>query len=72
MAQTSGQFGARWLSAKRVFVIALATLHGTLAGNLRRASAGPARPVPRYLGYAPGFIAVSAAAIAIFAVAKPF
>jgi hypothetical protein len=35
------------------------------------ATAEPARPVPRYLAYAPGFIAVSPAAIAILAVAKP-
>jgi len=71
LATVSGQFKAPWLSAKLVFVIALSALHGAIVGNLRRSIADPARPVPGWLAYAPAFIAVSAAAIAILAVAKP-
>lgn len=71
MAETSGQFGARWLSAKLVLVVVLSALHGALAGNLRKATADPGRPVPPYLRFAPAFVAGSVAIVAILAVAKP-
>ena len=71
LAQASGQFAARWLSVKLVIVVALSALHGALAGHLRRATADPARPVPRWLGYAPAAVAASVAAVAVLAVAKP-
>lgn len=72
LAVTSGQFGAPWLLIKLVFVVALAALHGGLAGNLRKATADPTRPLPQYLAYTPAFIAVSVATIGALAVAKPF
>jgi len=72
MAEVSGQFGAPWLSIKLVIVVALSALHGLLAGNLRKATADPARQVPGWIGYAPPGLAVSVAAIAVLAVAKPF
>jgi len=71
LATVSGQFSAPWLSIKLVFVIALSALHGVFARNLRLSLAEPARPAPRWLRYAPAFVAVSVTAIAILAVAKP-
>ncbi len=72
MAQTSGQFGAAWLWAKLVLVVALSALHGLLAGTLRRAVADPLRPVHGWIGWTPPFLAASVAVVAILAVAKPF
>ena len=72
MAVQAGWFEAPWLSIKLVIVITLSGLHGVLAGNLRKATADPARPVPRYLKYAPALIGVAVAMVAILVVIKPF
>ncbi len=71
MAETTGQFGAAWLSAKLVFVVALAAWHGLLAGRLRKATADPARAPPGWLIHGPAFVAITVAAIAVLGVAKP-
>ena len=72
MAETSDQFGARWLSLKLVLVVTLSALHGLLAGHLRRSVTDPTRPVPGWIGYAPPFLAASVAVVAVLAVSKPF
>ena len=66
-----GWFGAGWLSAKLLLVIALTGLHGIQAGALRRLAFEAGRP-PRSLGWAPVAVVLSFVAVALLAVAKPF
>ncbi|MBL6080061.1 CopD family protein [Belnapia sp. T18] len=66
-----GWFGAGWLSAKLLLVVALTGLHGLQAGALRRLALEAGRP-PRGLGRAPVAVVLSLVAIAVLAVAKPF
>ncbi|WP_043361439.1 CopD family protein [Belnapia sp. F-4-1] len=70
-ALDNGWFGAGWLSAKLLLVVALTGLHGLQAGALRRLAFQAGRP-PRGLGRAPAAVALALAAIAVLAVAKPF
>ena len=67
----SGWFGAGWLSAKLLPVVALTGLHGVQAGALRRVALGAGEP-HRSLAWAPVAVVLSFAAIALLAVAKPF
>lgn len=74
-AVQGGWFRSGWLQAKLVLVVLLSGLHGAQAGVLRRLVAPPgtgAPPPPPALGWTPVAAALSAAAIAVLAVAKPF
>ena len=71
VALGGGWFGAGWLSAKLLLVVALTGLHGIQAGALRRLALGAGEP-PRSLGWAPVAVVLSFVAIALLAVAKPF
>ncbi len=70
LALLQGWFPAHWLHAKLVFVVALSALHGLQSGSLRRLAAGGVRTrrqtMPTLL------IVISATAIAVLAVVKPF
>lgn len=70
-ALRGGWFGAGWLSAKLVFVMALTGLHGMQAGALRRVVLG-ARTPPAFIAWAPTAVILSFIAVALLAVAKPF
>jgi protoporphyrinogen IX oxidase len=70
-ALSGGWFGAGWLSAKLLLVVALTSLHGVQAGALRRLVLGAGNPQSG-LGWAPLAVVLSLVAIALLAVAKPF
>lgn len=63
-----GWFASIWLSAKIVFVLGLAGLHGALVGRLRRAAVGDPKPVGRTI---PTIGLVLLAAIVLLATIKP-
>ena len=67
-----GWFGSAWLIVKVCFVVFLSALHGMLHGVLRRSGREPGRPLPRMLHVFPAAIVVSAIAIAVLVVVKPF
>ncbi len=69
LAAGGGWFGAGWFSAKLVLVVLLTGLHGVQAGALRRAAD---RAPGGRLAWTPAVCAVSVAASALLAVAKPF
>lgn len=62
----------RILMIKLVFVVLLSALHGMMSGMLRRAVKGGARPMASFLQHFPAAIVVSAIAIALLVVIKPF
>lgn len=74
VAIQGGWFRSGWLQAKLALVVLLSGLHGVQAGVLRRLSTAPetGAPPPPALGWTPLAAALSAAAIAVLAVAKPF
>lgn len=72
LAGMGGWFSAPWLMIKLVFVVLLSALHGMMSGMLRRAVKGGARPMPSFLQHFPAAIVVSAIAIALLVVIKPF
>lgn len=61
-------FGAAWLSAKLVFVVALSALHGIQSGRLRRGSQGS----PVASSTAAPLVVACLVVIAVLAVVKPF
>lgn len=63
LAMAGGWFPQAWLIAKLVVVLALAALHGVLAGRLRRGL-----PPPRHVAT---LIVAGVAVIALLAVVKP-
>ena len=69
-----GWLSAPWFLIKLFFVVLLSALHGMLSGMLRRAvkGKGKARPIPRFVRHFPAMIVVSAVAVAVLAVVKPF
>jgi putative membrane protein len=72
LAHTAGWFGAHWLMAKLVLVIALSGLYGVLSAALRRASATPpAVPSRAWRTTAPIAI-LAVAAIVWLVLLKPF
>ncbi|MBL6453712.1 CopD family protein [Belnapia sp. T6] len=71
VALRGGWFGAGWLSAKLLLVVALSGLHGMQAGRLRRLALGGGPP-PNGLAWTPVAVALLLAVIALLAVAKPF
>lgn len=71
VASAGGWFSSPWLWAKLLLVAGLSGLHGVQSGRLRRLSQrGPDVPATGPFRIAAG-IAVSVAAIAVLAVAKP-
>ena len=70
---TSGQwFTAGWLQAKLVYVVLLSGLHGIQTGHLRRIAVGtPAVAIGTTVPWPSVLVLVTAATIAILAVAKP-
>ena len=71
-AAQGGWFRSGWLQAKLVLVVLLSGLHGAQAGVLRRLAASGMGAPPPALGWTPVAAALSASAIALLAVAKPF
>jgi len=71
MAQQAGWLVAAWLQIKLVLVLALAALHGAVAGQLRRLTADPAYEPRVWLERAPLGVALLAVVITMLAVAKP-
>jgi len=67
-----GWFSSAWLILKLCFVVFLSALHGMLHGMLRRSGRDSSRPLPRMLHVFPAAIVVSAIAIAVLVVVKPF
>jgi len=66
-------FGAAWLSAKLVVVVALSALHGILAGTLRRMERDDLVVVPApWLGQAAGAVVAATAIVVGLVVIKPF
>lgn len=63
LATTGGWFPQRWLVAKLAVVVALAALHGLLAGRQRRGLAPPRHAAP--------LTVAGIAVIALLAVVKP-
>jgi uncharacterized membrane protein len=70
LASSAGWLSAGWLQAKLMFVLALSAPHAIQSGALRRLACGSGRPraqtVPALA------IVISAVAIAVLAVTKPF
>jgi uncharacterized membrane protein len=64
-------FGAFWLWAKLVLVLALSAWHGAQAGALRRMAGGSAPDPPRGRQFAPLAIVVAILAIVLLAALKP-
>jgi len=62
---------AAWLQIKLVLVLALAALHGAVAGQLRCLIADPAYEPRVWLERAPLGVALLGVVIALLAVAKP-
>ena len=71
MAQQAGWFAAVWLQIKLALVLLLATLHGAVAGQLRRLTADPAYEPHVWLQVVPLGVVVLLVVITILAVAKP-
>jgi putative membrane protein len=72
LAVAGGWFREPWLHAKLVLVLALTGLHGVISGRLRRLAGGEAGAFPAgWSRWIPAVIAVSVAAIAWLAIAKP-
>lgn len=67
-----GWFSSPWLIVKLCFAVFLSALHGILSGTLRRMGRDKGRTAPRRLRAVPAAIVVSAIAIAILVVVKPF
>jgi len=67
-----GWFSSPWLIVKLCFAVFLSALHGMLSGTLRRMGRDKGRVAPRRLRVFPAAIVVSAIAIAILVVVKPF
>jgi uncharacterized membrane protein len=70
-----GWFGSAWLIVKLCFVVFLSALHGMLHGILRRSKRGNQGDrglPPRVLRVFPAAIVVSAIAIAVLVIVKPF
>lgn len=65
-------FSDHWLWAKLAFVVALSGLHGIQSGRLRRLRRGDQIDASGSPFFIPGLIAISVAAIALLATAKPF
>ncbi|TCW83411.1 hypothetical protein C5O80_15810 [Burkholderia sp. SRS-46] len=66
-------FGAAWLSAKLVVVIALSALHGILSGTLRRMERDDLAVVPKpWLGQAGGAVVIATGIVVGLVVIKPF
>jgi uncharacterized membrane protein len=72
LAWTGGWFSAPWLMIKLFFVLVVSALHGMMSAMLRRATTGSARAVPGFTRHFPAVIVVSAIAIAVLVVVKPF
>ena len=70
-ALRGGWFGAGWLSAKLLLVVALTGLHGMQAGALRRLALHTGSTA-RSPGWVPVAVVLSYVAVALLAVAKPF
>jgi putative membrane protein len=71
LAQDAGWFRAGWLQAKLVLVLALAALHGVLAGQLRRLVADPAYAAPGWVGRLHLAVLALVLGIAVLAISKP-
>lgn len=73
LALSGHWFGAAWLSAKLVLVVALSVLHGVLAGTLRRMGRDDLVVVPApWLGHAAEAVIAAMALVVGLAVLKPF
>ena len=71
LAQLTGSFSATWLQAKLVLVLALAGLHGAIAGTLRRIADTPSEARPQHLSRLSIASGLALLLIIIFAVVKP-
>lgn len=72
LAVMGGWFGSAWLIVKLCLVVFLSALHGMLSAMLRRSGRDNSRPPPRVLHVFPAAIVVSAIAISVLVVVKPF
>jgi putative membrane protein len=72
LAMLGGWFRSPWLIIKLVFVLLLSALHGILSGTLRKLGRSDGPPASFGLRHAPLLIVVSAAAIVVLVVVKPF
>ncbi|WP_146014061.1 CopD family protein [Trinickia dabaoshanensis] len=67
-----GWFSAPWLMVKLFFVVVLSALHGMMSARLRRVATGRAATIPGFSRHFPAVIVVSAIAIGLLVILKPF
>lgn len=67
-----GWLTSPWLIVKLCFVTFLSAVHGMTSGMIRRLGREESRSMPRVVHFFPAAIVVSAIAIAILVIVKPF
>ena len=72
LAVKGAWFGAGWLSAKLVFVVALSAVHGVQTKTLRKLAAFPQTKISVMVRLFPVIVVVCGLVIVALALTKPF